>query len=208
MIWNPYDILGIPSSVSDDEVKKAYRKLSRIYHPDANMNKSSAEQARAEEKFKEIQEAYKQIMKDREQATYYQGGHYGQGSPGQTGYHNYFKESAQMQAVANYLNAGHYHEALHLLNQITERNARWFYYSAIANSGLGSLANALNLGRKAVELEPGNREYAAFVDRLEYGGQWYRNKGGMYGRQTINGSNFCYTLCVVSILCNCCCRPV
>ena len=61
---DPYSVLGIPRSASDDEVKKAYRKLSRKYHPDANINNPNKEQA--EEKFKEVQQAYEQIMKERE----------------------------------------------------------------------------------------------------------------------------------------------
>ena len=47
---DPYRVLGVSPSASDDEVKKAYRKLSRIYHPDANINNPIKEQA--EEKFK------------------------------------------------------------------------------------------------------------------------------------------------------------
>ncbi len=61
---NPYQILGVDASASDEEVKKAYRKLSRQYHPDANINNPNA--AQAEEKFKEVQQAYDRIMKDRE----------------------------------------------------------------------------------------------------------------------------------------------
>ena len=57
---NPYDVLGVPQNASEDEIKKAYRKLSRTYHPDANINNPN--KAEAEEKFKEIQQAYQQIM--------------------------------------------------------------------------------------------------------------------------------------------------
>lgn len=73
---NPYNTLGISPDASDDEVKKAYRSLSRKYHPDANVNNPNA--AQAEEKFKEIQQAYQQIMREREQG--YSGGGYGYGT--------------------------------------------------------------------------------------------------------------------------------
>ena len=56
MSKNPYDVLGVSQNASDDEVKKAYRELSRKYHPDANVDNPLADLA--EEKFKEIQEAY------------------------------------------------------------------------------------------------------------------------------------------------------
>lgn len=69
---DPYETLGIARSATDDEVKKAYRELSRKYHPDANANNPLKELA--EEKFKEVQAAYSRIMDEREH-----GGVYGQG---------------------------------------------------------------------------------------------------------------------------------
>ncbi len=66
-MFDPYSVLGISRDASDDEIKKAYRKLSRKYHPDANINNPNKEQA--EEKFKEVQQAYEQIMKERERVT-------------------------------------------------------------------------------------------------------------------------------------------
>lgn len=53
---NPYDILGVSPSATDEEIKKAYRALSRKYHPDANVGKPG--EKAAEEKFKQIQQAY------------------------------------------------------------------------------------------------------------------------------------------------------
>ena len=53
---NPYDVLGVSPGASDDEIKKAYRNLSRRYHPDANINNPN--RAQAEERFKEVQQAY------------------------------------------------------------------------------------------------------------------------------------------------------
>ena len=75
---NPYEVLGVPQNASDEEIKKAYRKLSRKYHPDANINNPN--KAQAEEKFKEIQQAYQQIMKEKEQG--YSGSASGQGGYG------------------------------------------------------------------------------------------------------------------------------
>ena len=49
---DPYQVLGVSQDASEEEIKKAYRKLSRMYHPDANINNPN--KAQAEEKFKEI----------------------------------------------------------------------------------------------------------------------------------------------------------
>ena len=74
---DPYQILGVSRDASDDEIKKAYRTLSRKYHPDANINNPNKDQAEA--KFKEVQQAYQQIMKERE---YGSSGSYGAGGYG------------------------------------------------------------------------------------------------------------------------------
>ena len=65
MIADPYKVLGVREDVTDQELKKAYRDLSKKYHPDANPGDPKA----AEEKFKEIQEAYRQITEARERGT-------------------------------------------------------------------------------------------------------------------------------------------
>ena len=59
-IDDPYKILGVSPNASDDEIKKAYRELSRKYHPDANSGNPLADLA--EEKFKDVQTAYSRIM--------------------------------------------------------------------------------------------------------------------------------------------------
>ena len=81
MSKNPYDVLGVPQNASDDEIKKAYRELTRKYHPDANVNNPLADLA--EEKFKEVQEAYDEIMRQREQGGGYS---YGNSSYGGNSY--------------------------------------------------------------------------------------------------------------------------
>ena len=75
---DPYSILGVDRNASDDEIKKAYRRLSRKYHPDANINNPHKDEAEA--KFKEVQQAYQQIMDEREKG--YSSGSYGQSGSG------------------------------------------------------------------------------------------------------------------------------
>ena len=138
---DPYEVLGVSRDASTDEIKKAYRTLSRKYHPDANINNPN--KAQAEEKFKQIQQAYKQIMDEKEHGTSssgaYGSGSYGYGGQAGGGYGN----DAEMQAAANYINNGHYMEAMSVLNNISNRNGTWYYLHAIANAGLGNNVNAL-----------------------------------------------------------------
>lgn len=85
---NPYQVLGVSENATDDEIKKAYRALSRKYHPDANVNNPN--KAQAEEKFKDIQQAYDQIVRERERGTRGGSGYgssgYGGSSYGGSGY--------------------------------------------------------------------------------------------------------------------------
>lgn len=67
-----YDLLGINRDASDDDIKKAYRKMAMKYHPDRNPDSKDAE-----EKFKEIKEAYEVLSDSQKRATYDQYGHAG-----------------------------------------------------------------------------------------------------------------------------------
>lgn len=234
MYFDPYQVLGVSRDASEDEIKKAYRALSRKYHPDANVNNPN--KAQAEEHFKQVQQAYAQIMKERsgdysESGTYgggygngrgysnNRGNYQGQGSYGGFGgfgqgagsFHvndDYEEATVQFQAARNYINAGHYAEALHVLAEMRERTARWYYFSAVANEGAGNKANALNYAKQAVDMEPGNTEYCDYLDRLQYGGNWYQNfgQGYGYGRPVESVGGFCIKLWLLQILCNCFCR--
>lgn len=208
---NPYQVLGVSPSASDEEIKKAYRNLSRKYHPDANINNPN--RAQAEEKFKEVQQAYDQIMKEKQQgsygSSYGNAGGYGYYSGGRTSYQRE-EESTQMRAAWNYIVNRHFAEALHVLNDIPfgERSARWYYYSAVANQGAGNNIRAMEDAKRAVEMEPSNMEYRQFLQHLEYGGTWYTNMGSNYDRPYASAGNWCLSMLCLNMFCNCCCcRP-
>ncbi len=74
---DPYKILGISRDATDDEVKKAYRQLSRKYHPDANVTNPNKD--KAEEMFKQVQQAYQQVMYERQHPYSSAGSSYGSG---------------------------------------------------------------------------------------------------------------------------------
>ena len=116
--------------------------------------------------------------------------------------------SPKLQAALNYIQNQCYPEALNVLSSIpfSERAGQWYYYSAVANEGVGNSATAIEHIRRAVELEPSNMEYRQFQQHLEYGGTWYTNMGSEYERPYGNYSNFCMSLLCAQALCFCC-RP-
>ena len=231
---DPYQVLGVSRDASNDEIKKAYRRLSRKYHPDANINNPNKEAAEA--KFKEVQAAYNQIINEREHGTSgqssagygvygygnsaggqdfwgsfggfggYGSGYGGYGSQQQNQQNQYQDEdSLKFRAAANYINAGSYTEALHVLDSIANRNAQWYYLSALANARMGSNINAKEHARKAVEMDPNNMQYRQLLSQLESGGQWYQDMGQSYGMPTINVSDWCCKILCLNAACGCLC---
>lgn len=201
-MFDPYSVLGVTRSASDEEIKKAYRKLSRKYHPDANINNPNKEQA--EEKFKEVQQAYEQIMKEREYGS--SGGYNSYGGFGGQGQRTYQDEEAvRRQAAANYIQSGHYREAMNVLSSLQQRNGQWYYLSAMANMGLGNNVSALEDARVAVNLEPDNMQYRMFLQRLEGGGTWYQEQQNPFGGMPTAGGDYCMKLCLANLVCSMCC---
>lgn len=200
---DPYSVLGIPRNASDEEIKKAYRKLSRQYHPDANINNPN--KAQAEEKFKEVQQAYEQIMREREQGSGYDSYDPFGGFSGQRNSTYQDEETMRRQAAANYVQSGHYKEALHVLDTLSQRNAQWNYLAAMAHMGMGNNVNALNYMREAVRMEPDNGQYRMMLQRMEGGGTWYQEQQSPFGGMPTAGNDFCMKLCLANLACNLCC---
>lgn len=208
---NPYQVLGVSPSASDEEIKKAYRALSRKYHPDANVNNPN--KAQAEEKFKEVQRAYDDIMKIKngrsdDTADYRQSGSYG-GFGGFGGYAYGRQEkneggSDYLRSAASYIRAGYYKEALNVLNQMADREAQWYYYSAMANWALGNNVIAKEHANTAVRMAPDNWEYREMLNRMESGTAWYTERSAPFGNGYGN-DHLCMKLCLINMFCNLCC---
>ena len=207
MSKNPYDVLGVPQNASDDEIKRAYRDLTRKYHPDANVNNPLADLA--EEKFKEVQEAYDEIMKQRSQGGggySYGGGSYGSGNSSGGGSYN-GPQDAEMQAVFNYINTRRYREALNLLDRMPNRNAMWYYASGFANAGIGNNVLAREHAAQAVNMEPNNVQYRQLLNQLDWSSRRYQSspygRGYNTGGSSCGTGNLCCDLWLADSLCEC-----
>lgn len=152
MITNPYKVLGVPDGASEEECTKAYKKLAKKYHPDLNPNNKEAER-----KMAEINAAYDQIKSGNT------GGY--QNSYGYSGYSSARSGSSSSSApdylnsAAQFIRTGQYQQAVNLLNNIENRDARWYYLSALANMSLGNRAVAEDHIRSAYAKEPNNSTY-------------------------------------------------
>ena len=216
---DPYQVLGVDRSATDEEIKRAYRRLAKQYHPDANPGDEYAAK-----KMQEINDAYDQIKNPEKYRGPNPGGSQGYNPYGQSGYGGYgnyggygygpfggyYQQQRQyqqkyadshLQAAYNYILYRRYREALNVLTQFEgAHGAEWYYLSALANHGLGSQVTALEHIRKAVSMDPDNQEYLRALDRMEHGGDTYRQQAGNFQGFDLR-MNPCTTLCLC-MLCN------
>ena len=109
-----------------------------------------------------------------------------------------------LQAASNYINSRHFAEALNVLNGIRDRDARWYYYSAVANAGSGNNVLARQMAQTAVSMDPDNILYRQYLSQLEGGGSWYQGMGNRYGVPMETDSDMCTRLCLANLMCSMC----
>ena len=154
---DPYSVLGLKPGATDDEVKKAYKRLAKKYHPDVAGNSEEAQR-----KMQEINAAYDAIINHKESFS----SGYGYQNSYNTNYES--EEPIELRAAVAYINARRYMEALNTLRSISpeKRSGRWYYLSAYAKAHTGDTVGAMNDINVAISKEPGNITYLAFRDRL------------------------------------------
>ncbi len=207
MIEDPYKVLGVSPDASDEEIKRAYRRLAKKYHPDLNPGDQKAAR-----RMQEVNTAYEQI-KNPDKAGPQGQNPYGNGYGG---YYDPFGGAYQQtrsnsqsgdqyqQAAYNYIRFHRFQEALNALSNSTDRNARWYYLSALANNGLGNQVTALEHIRRAVSMEPDNQEYLWALNQIEHGGTAYRQQAGNFQGFTMGGDP-CTNLCLCYLMNLFCC---
>ena len=191
---DPYQVLGVSPSATDDEIKAAYRSLAKKYHPDRNNGSAEAEQ-----KMMQINDAYAQIVEMRKNGGAQSGYQYNYGYGGSGQAQQYAPE---FNAVRQQLAFGNFQAAMQMLEQMNTQNAEWYYLVARAREGMGDSIAALNFARQAVSMDPNNMEYLSFLQQMSMGGQQYRQQGMSYG----SIQNFlCQNPCLTCLLFNLCC---
>lgn len=192
---DPYKVLGVSRTATDEEIKDAYRKLAKKYHPDQYAESPLKELA--DEKMKEINEAYDTITAQRRGGR----GGYNAG-PSAGGY----SSSSSFNDVRSLIMSGRFADAEQILNGVPaeRRNAEWYFLKGSVLYRRGWLEEAKDHFSRACQMDPGNPEYSAALN------QAMNQRGGMYGGYNPNRSmggecNAC-DMCSGLLLADCCCE--
>ena len=195
---DPYKVLNIPPTASDDEVKHAYRELARKYHPDNYHDNPLADLA--QEKMKEINEAYEQIQKQRKggyAASSQRSGSYGYGG---SSYSSASSADPLMQRVRMAINNGDISQAERLLNEAPNHGAEWNFLMGIVCSRRGWMDDARQYLQTACNMDPNNDEYRQALGMFNSSGG-YRPAGYRGFGQMTYGNDACMRLCAAWSCC-------
>lgn len=202
---DPYEVLGVPRTATDSEIKRAYHELVKKYHPDNYMDNPLADLA--SERMKEINEAYETITKSRAAgqggASY--GGYSGASGSGTSGGYTSGTGGNQFDAVRRCINANQLDIAENLLNSITNRTGEWYYLKGEIAYRRGWMDEARQNYQTACAMTPGNLEYQRALSLVQGGYTPYRQTN--YQRSDLDDAcNICNALLCLNCLCGGCGR--
>jgi curved DNA-binding protein CbpA len=192
---NPYEILGVSENASDEEIKKAYRKLAKQYHPDNYTDNPLKDLA--DEKMKEVNEAYDTIQKLRSSGN--NGGFNGNRSNSS----NSYSGEPVYSRIRRLISSGRIGEAETLLNGISEKTAEWHFLMGLVLYRKGWLQDARNEINLACQMDPYNQEYRSFQQRMS-GGAYSSPYSGMNTNNS-GGCSGC-DVCQALLCADCCCE--
>lgn len=197
---NPYEVLGVSENATDEEIKSAYRKLAKKYHPDNYTDSPLADVA--EQKMKEINEAYDTINQMRQKGK-------GTGSTGNSSYSGN-SSSSQFYNVRIYIQRNMIDQAEQVLDStpMGNRTAEWYYLKGMCAYRRGWSEQAFNNFTTACNMDPNNQEYRAALNNMQ--NQRTYNYGGYNqpNMQSRGGGCSCCDVCMAMMcadcLCDCC----
>lgn len=183
---DPYSVLGVDPSASDEEIKRAYRELARKYHPDNYQNNPLSDLA--EEKMKAVNEAYDAIQKQRQG-----GGESGRGYSAP--YSSSTNGNPVFAQIRSAISRGDLQQADLLLREINDHSAEWHFLSGAVAYRRGWLDEAKQHYQIACQMEPGNMEYRQALAMME------RSGGHSYHGTSTGVSDCCSTYLCLRCLC-------
>ncbi|MBR5792081.1 MAG: DnaJ domain-containing protein [Ruminiclostridium sp.] len=198
---DPYSVLGVSSSASDEEIKKAYRELVKKYHPDNYANNPLADLA--EDKMKEVNEAYDAIVKMRTQGGGYRTSGHAGGSQGYGGGQSYGNQGSynnvSFQQVRLLINQNNLGEAERILRSSPSQTAEWYYLMGTIAYRKGWMDDARQNFYTACSMDPTNMEYRQAMNSMNMqGGR------GMYRGNSNDMWNLCAALACMDCMCDAC----
>ena len=197
---NPYEVLGIKPGATQDEIKNAYRKLIKQYHPDKFIDNPL--QNLAQEKMIEINEAYDALTKNAGNTSYNSSS--SSNSSNASNYNNSSNGSYEFQEIRRSIQSGNYAFAESKLNSINNRNAEWHFLYGAVLVNKGWFDSGLEHMNTAVSMDPNNLEYRQGLNSLRQRSNGYSNP---YYRTTNRNNNDMLSCCVnlwcLDSLCEC-----
>ncbi|MCI6942387.1 MAG: DnaJ domain-containing protein [Christensenellaceae bacterium] len=196
---NPYKVLGVNEGATSEEIRAAYLSLVKKYHPDKYTDPDMKQLAN--EKLKEINEAYDQLTKNpgKTASSGYSGAAYGAGGHGGS-YSG--PEADRFIRARSLINAGNLDGAKTILDSIQTRNAEWYYLYGIIYLRQGWYDKAREFLGRAYRMEPGNAEYAQAYNTLRYTGNPYSRPR----QSTSYGNCSACDICSGLMCADCCCE--
>lgn len=196
---NPYTVLGVSENDSDEVIKQKYRELVKKYHPDHYHDNPLADLA--QEKMKEINEAYDSIQKMRQGASGAYGSDPGRNG-GNSGYRSSYAGSDAYRSIREAIESGNLYWAEKTLNELSDRNAEWYYLKGCLVYRRGWLDEAARHFRIAVSMDPQNPEYRQALQNLEAQSH-FNGQSGMDDVQS-ELCSLCSAAICANMLCRCC----
>ncbi len=200
---DPYEVLNIPSTASDEEVKKAYHDLARKYHPDNYHDNPLADLA--QEKMKEINAAYHAIQQERgSRSGGASGGAYAQQGYGGYQYQQRTSGNPAFQQVRMAINRNDLGLAEQLLDRSTDHNGEWNFLKGTICYRRGWGDEARRYYETACQMDPANLEFRQALSFIENNQAGYRPEGYEVFSSGCGGGNLCGRLACTYLMCNLC----